>query len=327
MRLLARRWQNIRAGRPVFITSLPRAGTTVLLDILHRLPGLASHTYRDMPFVLTPVLWHSVSSAFQRRGTARERAHGDGLAVSEDSPEAFEEVLWKKFYPDKYAGERIALWTAADADASFAGYFTEHMRKVIALREPEADAGRYLSKNNGNIARIELLRNLFPDATILVPVRHPVEHALSMLRQHRNFLEQHAKEPFTREYMADIGHFEFGSLHKPFAFAGFAEAGAGLDPGSVEYWLAYWLCAFEHLAGIEGVRFVCFEQLCMAGAEGIARIAEHLQVTADSKQLADLAAMLRPPKPRRDDLPLPTATKTQALDLYTTLTARSLPNA
>jgi hypothetical protein len=107
--LFAKDWAPAHAERPVFITSLPRAGTTVLLEALHRLPGCAAHTYRDMPFLLAPVLWSRVSRGFRRRSEHRERAHGDGLKINEDSPEAFEEVLWKNYYPHKYTPARIEL--------------------------------------------------------------------------------------------------------------------------------------------------------------------------------------------------------------------------
>ena len=34
------------AARPIFITSLPRAGTTLMLEVLHHFPSLATHVYR-----------------------------------------------------------------------------------------------------------------------------------------------------------------------------------------------------------------------------------------------------------------------------------------
>jgi len=46
-------------NRPVFITGLPRAGTTLLLQLTSALEEFASHSYRDMPFVLLPMLWNS----------------------------------------------------------------------------------------------------------------------------------------------------------------------------------------------------------------------------------------------------------------------------
>ena len=51
--------RNIPTGpvaRPVFVTALPRAGTTLLLEAVASLPEFATHTYRHMPFVLCPLL-------------------------------------------------------------------------------------------------------------------------------------------------------------------------------------------------------------------------------------------------------------------------------
>jgi len=44
-------WRDQPLVRPIFITSLPRAGTTLLLEVLARVVSVATHTYRDMPFV------------------------------------------------------------------------------------------------------------------------------------------------------------------------------------------------------------------------------------------------------------------------------------
>ena len=47
-RVYASRFSQIEVDRPVFITSLPRAGTTLLLEIVASLDAFASHTYRDI---------------------------------------------------------------------------------------------------------------------------------------------------------------------------------------------------------------------------------------------------------------------------------------
>lgn len=78
---------DIAVRRPVFITALPRAGTTLLLELCAGLDEFATHCYRDMPFVLLPLIWNRFSSAFRRNNAPRERAHGDGMLVSIDSPE------------------------------------------------------------------------------------------------------------------------------------------------------------------------------------------------------------------------------------------------
>ena len=43
--------------------------------------------------------------------------------------------------------------------------------------------------------------------------------------------------------MRDIGHFEFGELHRPIAFD--SDLVNQFDPAQPNYWLAYWISAFE----------------------------------------------------------------------------------
>ena len=301
-RFFAERWQGFQASSPVFVTSLPRAGTTILLEALHRLPGLAVHTYRDMPFLQTPVLWHRLSHFFQRRSAEQERAHGDGLKVNEDSPEAFEEVLWKKFYSQKYAGTTLPLWQSSDINAEFTSYFRDHMKKIVSLRQPQQPVdGRYVSKNNANIARTGALQSMFPDGHIVTPFRNPVEHAISMWRQHQNFLSQHAAEPFVRDYMADIGHYEFGEVHKPIAMEGLGAILGDMSAESTDYWLAYWICCFEHLSAQQGINFVCYESLCSSPHDGIAKLVELLEINAGHDEITSAANVILPAPPNRTD--------------------------
>lgn len=262
--MFAREVAGIDTSHPIFITSLPRAGTTILLTAMAHVPGLATHLYRDMPFVMAPQLWARLSKSFRKDATLSERAHGDGIKVGYDSPEAFEEVVWKAFWPDHYTDDRITLWGADDRDEEGEGFLRRHMAKIIALRCGEdKESGRYISKNNGNVARIPLLRAMFPEAAIVVPVRDPLTHAKSLLRQHRNFMARHAEDPFVKRYMADIGHFEFGELHRPIDFPGPEGIEPLSDPDALDYWLAYWIAAFEYLETLDaGVIFVSHEALC-----------------------------------------------------------------
>ena len=73
-RLYARDIAGVTVTRPVFITALPRAGTTLLLEICASVPEFATHTYRHMPFVLLPLMWGRFSSRFHQQGTRTERA-------------------------------------------------------------------------------------------------------------------------------------------------------------------------------------------------------------------------------------------------------------
>ncbi|MEQ8898365.1 MAG: sulfotransferase [Roseovarius sp.] len=292
-RIYRRRIDPERAHRPVFVTSLPRAGTTILLNAMAGLPEFASATYRHMPFTLSPLLWSRIGPMFQQSAAKAERAHGDGLEVSGESPEAFEEMVWMAFYADHYRQDRILPWDVGDYDQAFAEYFRTHMAKVVATKP---GARRYLSKNNANIARLPLIDAICPDATVLIPVRDPRAHVASLMRQHARFLDLHAREPFGRRYMEGVGHFEFGEALRPIAFregAPGAEAATGPD-----FWLRYWIDAYEHVLATagRGVVFLDHDAFCAAPGAQLPLLAEAVGA-ADPAEVAGLAGMFRAPGP------------------------------
>lgn len=283
---------GVEIRRPVFVTSLPRAGTTLLLDLLHAVPGFATHTYRNMPFVLCPMLWERVAGGFRKAAERRERAHGDGMLVGFDSPEAFEEMVWQAFWPKKYRDDRILPWTAADRDPEFEEFFRRHIVKIVRLGSGDG-GGRYVSKNNANVARLDLLPALFPDATIVVPFRAPLQQAGSLLRQHRRFALIHREDDFARAYMAGIGHHEFGANLRPLDFGGWLEEGQR-DPTTLDFWLAYWTAAFAHvLARKDRVVLVDYDRLCREPARVLGALAAPLEIAPDL--LLAQADRFRPP--------------------------------
>lgn len=295
-------YETVVGDKPIFITSLPRAGTTLMLEALHRFPSLATHTYREMPFVMAPICWSRLSSAFRKRVEPHERAHGDGMQVGYDSPEAFEEILWRVFWPEKYSDTGIELWGADDIKDDARTFFVEHMKKIIALRRPDRITdGRYLSKNNYNICRLDLIGRMFPEAKIIVPVRHPLEQAASLLRQHRNFLEMHKNEPFSRRYMADLGHYEFGDLHRPIAFSGIDKLLSNRNPLNIDYWLAYWIAAFEYVfARRDKVMLISYESTCVDGSRALANICAQLEIPEEG-MMDTVASIFKAPSPPRGD--------------------------
>jgi hypothetical protein len=289
--LYAKAWENFEASKPVFITSLPRAGTTILLESLSRLPEVSTHQYSDMPFVMTPVLWEKLSGRFRQSREKVERAHGDGIKINENSPEAFEEVFWLRYFPEHYQSGKIRLWNDS-VKLSIKNKLQEHMGKIIFLRNPDLEkTGRYVSKNNGNVARVSCLLKMFPNATILVPVRDPVGHAYSLYKQHNNFIELHKVNSFSKKYMGDIGHFEFGELHRPVAFPKLNEYLSGFSPDNINYWLAYWVAAYQYLDSIDGVTFISHRRLCNSGAQGFKKLANVLELKADAGDIDSAAGL------------------------------------
>lgn len=311
-RIYGRRLRGIAVDRPVFVAALPRAGTTMLLNALFAVGAFASHTYRDMPFLLTPLLWNLFSRRFRRPSEPVARAHGDGMTVGFDSPEAFEEVLWHAFWREKYRNSQIDCWTAADArrHGEFRAFFRAHVAKVIALRSDMRDdlqggSRRYLSKNNANIARFPAIREIFPDAVFLVSFRNPLDQAGSLLRQHLRFGKIHAAQPFARQYMKDLGHFEFGANLRPIRFPSGPSGKDGGRPGAdtARYWLEYWCAAYGHVLAMASRDpvLVSYDRLCAEPDAELERIADRTGLgEAEKDALAAAGRRFRAPSDHAD---------------------------
>ncbi len=292
---------GITADDPVFITSLPRSGTTILLKLLWQTDRFASHTYRDMPFVLCPLIWSRYSEQFAGEIEPTERAHGDGLEVSGKSPEAFEEMIWKHFWPDHYREGQIQPWHSGDRSQEFNSFFKAHMRKMIAVRREEADGAdradevRYLSKNNLNIARLAALPEPLQEGTFLIPFRDPVQQAASMRRQHERFLKIHEEDDFVREYMEAIGHHEFGKGLKPVNFGGWLDEGPD-SPDTLAFWLRYWIAAYQFVLDHAGPRtvLISYARLTEEPESALSRLADALGIPTE--ELVPLASELQPPR-------------------------------
>jgi hypothetical protein len=293
--LFSRELAALESRSPVFITGLPRCGTTALLRALHATGRFATHTYRDAPFVMAPLLWRRFSRRFTVDTVTRERLHGDGLTVSADSPEAFEEVIWKQFWPGHYMDDRIVPWTASERHPEFEEFLEEHIRKILLLHgRHEPTASRYLSKNNLNISRLALPLDAFRRGRILVPFREPVQHAASLRLQHVRFSEIHARDDFVRVFMEGIGHFEFGRCLRPVNFDGWL-AGAPA-PDTLSFWLRYWVAAYRFVLRHAGpsVCFVPYDHLSSTPEPVLRGLATVLHLPAT--ELLETASGLHGPR-------------------------------
>ena len=303
--LFRKRLADVRVERPVFVAGLPRAGTTLLLELLYGTGEFASFTYRQMPFVLNPLLWDRISSRSRRDGTLRERAHGDAMMVGLDSPEAFEEVLWINHLGARlFDGGTMRALGPEDLTEEFREAYRRLAAKIVHLGASRGGEGaprpRYLSKNNANVARLPAIASVFGDATLLCCFRDPAGHVASLHAQHRRFLAMHDDDAFAERYMAWIGHHDFGRNFRPIRFPGTppeAAGGGDADPAAdAAFWLRYWIGAYRHALDTAppGTRFVGFEGLLEDGAGTLARLADALGL-ARPERLVDAAATLRAP--------------------------------
>ena len=240
----------------IYVTGLARAGTTALMRGIHASGQFASLTYDDMPFVLAPNLWARLSKLHGKRRIWQERAHGDGIRIDFDSPEALEEVFWR-------------LHSGGDAiHARSLRIHTVDRQTVHALHDYQRlichkyKRPRYLAKNNNHILRIASLAGQVKNTKFIILFRNPVSQARSLLLQHRRFQNT---DPFTRSYMNWLSHHEFGATHKPLHFAEHVKTQGSFD--HLDDWLRCWINAYRYLLGLfeQGVPNLipaCYETLC-----------------------------------------------------------------
>ncbi|MEQ9488619.1 MAG: sulfotransferase [Alphaproteobacteria bacterium] len=308
----------VTAADPVFVSGLARSGTSILLRALYSTGCFSTLTYRHMPFVLAPRLWRRFTAGHEKAGAETERAHGDGMNVSFDSPEAFEEVFWLTFVDDAYVTQDSLK--AHDVDSETIEKFRLYVAAVTDCdRGNHKKAGarlRYLSKNNNNVLRFGAIRRAFPDAAIVVPFRHPLEQAASAHALHTRFDEQYSDDAFGRSYMRWLGHFEFGRDHRPALIGRTRERLAGLSPDQTDYWLSYWIAVHETLleqATPLALRLVGFADLCDNPGRLFTGLFDSLGLDADPETAAGLIAA---PAPRQPETGIDRQLETEALELY-----------
>lgn len=298
-RVLADRLANVVIEKPVWVTGLARSGTTILLELLARHPAAATHRYRDFPPVLAPWSWNwFLDHAGTREQAAAERAHGDGILVTPESPEAFEEVVWMAFFPDVHDPDTNAELSADTENRAFEKFYRDHIRKILLIR----GGWRYFAKANYNVTRLAYLLELFPDARFVVPFRDPVRHIASLTRQHRRFRAEHERDDRLRRHMSRSGHFEFGLDRRPINHGNHRTTRKILelwaDGREVEGWALYWNDLHAYLAGLlesdralRGSTMLCdYDRFCGAPEQVTRELMEHLELDPSEHDVAEDAA-------------------------------------
>ena len=226
----------------VFVSGLARSGTTALLNALYQSDTFASLSYDDMPFILAPNLWSKINSK-SKSSDLVERAHGDGIKVSTESPEAFEEVFWMTFDENDKNDQ-------------------QKFKTYVQLINHKYGKGRYLSKNNQNIRRLGLISKLFPCSKILIPFRHPLQHAFSLLSQHKKFIADSKEDIFISNYMTWIGHTEFGPNYIPINQKNLNF----VDHLNINHWIEQWHMTYKACYSMfkenPNISFISYEKLC-----------------------------------------------------------------
>ena len=231
----------------VLVTGLARSGTTALTKELAKRGPFASLDYSNMPVLLAPRLWAKVYKP-RKKNESSERAHGDGIKVGIASVEALEEYFFKVLKNDTYITE----------DGLLEHHLTQEENNLYR-RYQNSIAGEkiYLAKNNNTLLRLKSLLQLNSDLAVFMLIRHPLQHAYSLMVQHESFCAQQKTDPFVKEYMDWLGHHEFGEGERPFIFNGKGDqTGAGKD---LNLWLERWVNYYRQIEVQENLFLIRYE--------------------------------------------------------------------
>ena len=249
-------------GNHVFVSGLARSGTTALINCLNERKEFVSLTYRDMPFILAPNLWRKISFN-QNKTEFKERAHKDGIFINSESPEALDEIFWKIHLNDRYILNDRLLINKLSSEI-LDEY--KHYIDLILQKNYQGKRLRYLSKNNNNILRFDLILQKFPDSYLIIPFRDPLQHALSLLNQHNHFCIIQQQDHFLVNYMNWIGHYEFGLNHKSFFLDNkeIFEQMSLYKKEDINYWLLTWLNYYSYVLENYSEKYILFshERFC-----------------------------------------------------------------
>ncbi|MFT5700809.1 MAG: hypothetical protein ACI8ZB_003694 [Desulforhopalus sp.] len=302
--------RDVSNGKHVFVAGLARAGTTILMRTLYENGNFCSLTYRDMPFILAPNTWRTFSNLSTRNVEKRERAHGDGIKVDYDSPEALEEVFWRAFSGSDYIKKDYLTPMVAD------GTVVENFRSFVSIILKIAPDKCYLSKNNNNILRLDSIIKAFPESLIVVPFREPLQQAFSLRNQHNKFVNE--EDPFTKKYMTWLVHHEFGADHRPFLFN--EQIGTEEGTEKLSYWLQLWINTYSYLLEKLPAQamFLSYELLCDDTEHVWQELSEKIDLTPHNESITFSKSISL----KEDDIPQDLLS--HATEIYEKLTNRSI---
>ena len=284
-RMLQSRIATQTVNRPVYICGLPRAGTTITLQMLSEHPDVVTHKYADFLMPYMPYVWNQVFPRIPVDAMRKPvpRIHRDRIQVTRDSAEMGEEILWEHFFPFIHDESKYSVLDGSTSNPGFERFYVDHLRKLALVR----GRTRYVSKAIMCVVRMQYLRRLFPDARFLLYVRNPIDHIASMIKQDRIWAELERDDPRQIEIIELTGHHEFGP-HQVMANVGnpemLHEIRRLFDAGQVaqsraRYWAYVYGFVAKQLADDPQLKsrvcIVRYEDLCSDSLATIDRILAH----------------------------------------------------
>ena len=288
---LRKRLKNYPINRPIYVTGVARAGTTITLEMLSRHPSVATHRYLHMVMPYTPHLVQKLANVLPLMTKPVERLHKDRMLVTRDSPEAVEEILWQKHFSSIVDESQSNILDASNSHPVFEQLYRSHIQKLLLNQK----ASRYAAKNNYNVSRLEYLQKLFPDVRFVIVIRNPFDHIASLAKQDYVLGNLEHGDPRLLDWTKIIGHREFGTAKICINF-GNTETVKTIrrlwsDPKTyAQGWAMYWNSAYSFVHEriesnpkiAESSIIVRYEDLCEYPEKMIDAIIKHTEIDSES---------------------------------------------
>lgn len=253
----------------IFVTGMPRSGTTILTHIISNFDEVGSYNYSDLPFIKTPFLWSKINKLYYYGNKQIERVHGDGLQLKLSSPDAFEELIWSENIKDYKDGNFSKLLDHDYKNDKLEFELMRAINKILILRKKKV----YLSKGNYNLFRINYLRKIFKNSYFLICLRNPLNVIKSSIKVHKRFLEYDYKDNDFTDEMSELCHFEFGKNRiSPFK--------DNKEHDELKYYQNQWIkthqLILEKYLNLENVILINYDELIIDPVKSISLISKKI---------------------------------------------------
>ena len=278
---------NLTIDKPIYITGVARAGTTIVLEMLSKHPDLASHRYKHLLMPYIPHWFSQITKLTKFYTKPFERLHKDGIFVTRESPEAVEEIFWQEFFKNSHNENVSNLIGGNVSNPRFERFYRNHIKKLIYSQ----NASRYLAKNNYSLTRLEYLLEIFPSSKFLLIIRNPINQVASLIKQTKLFMKIEHKKPILHEWLSMLGHHEFGNWQTCINVGKIEIIQDirklwGKKATFVKGWAYYWNSLYNYIADNldrnkklkKATLIVRFDELCETPAKIIDDILDHTEL-------------------------------------------------
>ncbi len=289
-RCLRRKIKNLEVDRPIYVTGLARAGSTVTVEMIGKHPDVAYHKYMHAVNPFIPHWIQRLSIVIPIFKKSVERVHKDTLMVNRDSPEAVEEPIWMRFFDTIHNDRMSNIFDENTSNSEFERTYDLILRKLMYNQK----SIRYIAKNNYNVSRLAYLHKLYPNLKIIMMVRHPINHIASMVKQDAILTELEILNKHLNHWIKIIGHREYGSakicvnvdstetiekIRKLWENEETYVQGWALQWNMIYSYIAEFLKLNKHIA--ENTLIVRYEDLTDKSEETIDELLKFLELTAE----------------------------------------------